>query len=55
MYGLTVAGQAGVEQVLKAILADLEISLGLSGYKALQEIHGQADEVLVKLDVAARL
>lgn len=49
MYGLAAAGQPGVEQVLKAILADAEISLGLSGYKNLQEIWGQADEVLVKL------
>ena len=49
MYGLAAAGQPGVEQVLKAMLADAEISLGLSGYRNLQEIWGQADEVLVKL------
>ncbi|EKM49799.1 uncharacterized protein PHACADRAFT_265499 [Phanerochaete carnosa HHB-10118-sp] len=55
MYGLAVAGQAGVEQVLKAILADLDISLGLSGYKNLQEIYGRADEVLVKLGGDSRL
>lgn len=55
MYGLAAAGQAGVEQVLKATLADLEISLGLSGYKNLQEIYGRADEVLVKLGAEARL
>ena len=55
MYALTVGGQAGVEQLLKATLADLEISLGLSGYKNLQEMQGQRDEVLVKLGERARL
>ena len=49
MYGLTVAGQAGVEQVLRALLADAEISLGLAGYKSVDEIWHNREEVLVKL------
>ncbi|CAL1713661.1 unnamed protein product [Somion occarium] len=50
VYGLAVGGEAGVEQIIKSILADLEITLGLSGYKNLEEIRGKADEVLVRLD-----
>lgn len=50
VYGLAVAGEAGVEQVIRDILADLEITLGLCGYKNLDEIRGKADEVLVRLD-----
>ena len=49
MYGLAVAGQDGVEQVLRGTLADLEVSLGLLGYKNLQEIQGQGEEVVVKI------
>ena len=50
MYGLAMAGQAGVEQVIRGILADLEITLGLAGFRNLQEIQGKADEILVRLD-----
>lgn len=50
MYGLAVGGQDGVEQVLKSILADTEINLGLSGYKNLQEIQGKGEQVLVKIN-----
>ena len=49
MYGLAVGGRVGVEQVLRATLADLEISLGLSGYKELKEIQGKGEEVVVKI------
>jgi lactate 2-monooxygenase len=50
MYALTVGGQDGVEEVLRMILADLEITLGLSGYSSLQDIQGKRDQVLVKID-----
>ena len=50
IYGLAVAGEDGVEQVIRDILADLEITLGLSGYKNLDEIRGKADEIMVRLD-----
>ncbi|KAI0345557.1 FMN-dependent alpha-hydroxy acid dehydrogenase [Trametopsis cervina] len=49
MYGLTVGGQEGVEEVLRITLADLEITLGLSGYKNIQEIQGKRDKVVVKI------
>ena len=50
IYGLAVAGEEGVEQVIRDILADLEITLGLSGYKSLDEIRGKADDIMVRLD-----
>ena len=50
IYGLAVAGEDGVEQVIRDILADLEITLGLSGYKNLDEIRGKADDIMVRLD-----
>ena len=31
MYGLAIGGSKGVEEVLRSILADTEITLGLSG------------------------
>ena len=49
MYGLTVGGEEGVEEVLRMILADTEITLGLSGYTSLKEIQGQREKVIVKI------
>ncbi|KAK7050535.1 Fmn dependent [Favolaschia claudopus] len=51
LYGSIVAGQAGVEQVLKMTLADLDTTLGLSGYKSLSEIQGKGEEVLAEVDL----
>ncbi|KZT12186.1 FMN-dependent alpha-hydroxy acid dehydrogenase [Laetiporus sulphureus 93-53] len=48
IYALAIGGQIGVESQLRAILADLDITLGLVGYKDLDEIRGKADEILVK-------
>lgn len=50
MYGLAVGGQEGVEEVLKCTISDLEVTLGLSGYKSIDEIRGKADKVLVKIE-----
>lgn len=50
LYGSIIAGQEGVEQVLRAILADLDVTLGLSGFRSLDEIRGKADEILVEMD-----
>ncbi|WP_374191825.1 alpha-hydroxy-acid oxidizing protein [Spirosoma foliorum] len=38
MYGLALDGQAGVETVIRNLLADLELTLGLIGCKGLSEI-----------------
>ncbi|KDQ62108.1 hypothetical protein JAAARDRAFT_54125 [Jaapia argillacea MUCL 33604] len=50
IYGLAIAGQEGVEEVVKSILADTEITLGLIGYKSLDEIRGRRD-ILQKIEL----
>ncbi|OCH87326.1 FMN-dependent alpha-hydroxy acid dehydrogenase [Obba rivulosa] len=50
MYGLAVAGQAGVENVVQSLLADFEITLGLSGYRSVSEIQGKGQEVLARME-----
>lgn len=49
MYGLAVGGQEGVEEVLKCTISDLEVTLGLAGYKSIEEIRGKAEKALVKI------
>ncbi|RPD56619.1 FMN-dependent alpha-hydroxy acid dehydrogenase [Lentinus tigrinus ALCF2SS1-7] len=49
IYGLALAGQAGVESVIKTILADFELTLGLAGHKTIADIHGKAGEVTIKV------
>lgn len=49
LYGSVVAGQAGVEQVLKYTLADLDNTLGLAGFTKLSDIQGKGDEILAKI------
>jgi lactate 2-monooxygenase len=48
MYGLAVGGEKGVEEVLRSLLADMEITLGLSGYKSIEEIWAKRGAVLEK-------
>jgi lactate 2-monooxygenase len=50
IYGLAIGGEQGVEEVLRGLLADTEITLGLSGYKDLDEIWGKREAVLEKAD-----
>ena len=50
MYGLAVGGEQGVEEVLRSILADTEITLGLSGFKSIEEIWAKRGEILEKED-----
>lgn len=50
LYGMAVAGEAGVEQVICHTLADLDATMGLIGYKNLSEIQGKGDAVITKLD-----
>ncbi|TFK48787.1 FMN-dependent alpha-hydroxy acid dehydrogenase [Heliocybe sulcata] len=49
MYALGMGGEAGVEQILRSLLADTEITMGLSGFKGLSEFQGKRDEILVKM------
>jgi lactate 2-monooxygenase len=39
-----------VKHVIKTILAELEITMGLSGYKSIDEIQGKAEEILTRVE-----
>lgn len=49
-YGLALGGADGVEHVIRTMLADTEVTLGLSGYKSVEEIQGKGKEILVKAE-----
>jgi lactate 2-monooxygenase len=51
MYGLAIGGEQGVEQVIRSTLADMEVTMGLSGYRDIGEIQGRREEVVVKVDL----
>ena len=42
MYGLGVAGEQGVREVLLNLLADLDLTLGLSGYTSCAALDATA-------------
>ncbi|KIK79244.1 hypothetical protein PAXRUDRAFT_834201 [Paxillus rubicundulus Ve08.2h10] len=50
MYGLAIAGQEGVEQILKQTICDMNITMGLCGYSDINEMVGKKDEILMKLE-----
>lgn len=50
MYGLAIAGQQGVEQILMQMLCDLHMTMGLIGYGDINEIVGKKEELLMKLE-----
>jgi len=54
MYGLTLGGEEEVEQVLRGLLADTEVTLGLSGYRGMGEIWGKRQAVLEKVENPCR-
>jgi lactate 2-monooxygenase len=39
MYGLALKGEAGVEAIIKHLLSDFSINMGLSGYKNIEEVR----------------
>ena len=41
-YGLAHAGEAGVRHVLRSLLADFDLTVGLSGYRAVAELTPEA-------------
>lgn len=43
MYGLCLAGEAGVTEQVRNILTDFEVTLGLSGYVSVEEIQGNRE------------
>ena len=48
MYGLAIGGEQGIEEVLRSILADAEVTLGLTGHKSIAGIWGKRGAVLEK-------
>jgi isopentenyl diphosphate isomerase/L-lactate dehydrogenase-like FMN-dependent dehydrogenase len=42
VWGLALAGQSGVEHVLRCLLAELDLTLALSGYTSIAEIERDA-------------
>ncbi|KAI0246396.1 FMN-dependent alpha-hydroxy acid dehydrogenase [Lactifluus subvellereus] len=54
VYGLALGGEEGVEEVLRGLLAETEITLGLSGYKSIDEIWGKRETILEKGDASCR-
>jgi lactate 2-monooxygenase len=42
VYGLAIAGEAGVREVLLNLLADFDLALGLSGATALSDLEETA-------------
>ncbi|THU92661.1 FMN-linked oxidoreductase [Dendrothele bispora CBS 962.96] len=44
VYASILGGQAGVEQVIQHLLADLEITMGLSGWDSLDEVRGKGSK-----------
>ncbi|KAG6865198.1 hypothetical protein C0991_004569 [Blastosporella zonata] len=50
LYGMIVGGEAGIEQVIRHTLADLDTTIGLSGHTSLADIQGKGDAVVTKLD-----
>ncbi|KAI0694705.1 FMN-dependent alpha-hydroxy acid dehydrogenase [Earliella scabrosa] len=49
VYALAIGGQAGVEELIKSVLAEFELTLGLAGFKNIAEIQGKAGEVTIKV------
>jgi isopentenyl diphosphate isomerase/L-lactate dehydrogenase-like FMN-dependent dehydrogenase len=41
-YGLAHAGEGGVRHVLRSLLADLDLTVGLSGYRGIAELTPEA-------------
>ncbi|MDW4574026.1 alpha-hydroxy-acid oxidizing protein [Microbacterium sp. M3] len=41
-YGLGIAGEAGVREVVRNVLAEFDITLGLSGHTSVAELHREA-------------
>lgn len=47
-YGLALGGTDGVKHVIRSILSELEVTLGLSGYRSVAEMQGKGEEVLAR-------
>ncbi len=50
LWGSIIAGQAGVEQVVRQTMAELDVTLGLIGYQSLDDVRAMGGEVVKKID-----
>ncbi|KAF8431917.1 oxidoreductase [Boletus edulis BED1] len=50
MYGLAIAGEAGVEQVLMQTIADLHLTMGLCGFRDVTDVVGAREKLMVKIN-----
>ena len=51
MYGLAISGAQGIEEVVRGILCEAELTLGLCGFSSLDEIWGKGEVVMDKLEL----
>jgi isopentenyl diphosphate isomerase/L-lactate dehydrogenase-like FMN-dependent dehydrogenase len=42
IYGMGIAGEAGVRHVMKSLLADFDILMGVGGFNSISEINRSA-------------
>lgn len=49
MYGLAIAGGAGVEQILMQTIADLDVTMGLCGFRDIKDVVGAREKLIVKI------
>jgi lactate 2-monooxygenase len=50
LFGMILGGEAGVEQVIRHTLADLDITMANAGYPRISDFQGKGEEVLMNLD-----
>ncbi|KAJ3736861.1 FMN-dependent alpha-hydroxy acid dehydrogenase [Lentinula guzmanii] len=51
MYGLAISGAQGIEEVVRGILCETELTLGLCGFNSLDEIWGKREKVMDKIEL----
>ncbi|KIY67406.1 oxidoreductase [Cylindrobasidium torrendii FP15055 ss-10] len=54
LWASAVGGQAGIEQVIRQLMAEVDITLGLLGYNSLDELRLHGDEVLTRIEQAGK-
>ena len=50
MYGLAIAGEAGVEQILMQTIADLHITMGLCGFRDIKDVVGARGKLMTRVN-----
>lgn len=50
MYGLALKGEAGVEAIIKQLLTDFSLTMGLSGYNSVEAVRKNLGKFLRFVD-----